>query len=92
MTTASMTPWLGQWATDAVEIRFVPLTDNSVDEMLRDARVAALTGRTAALGRHGQWPVWAVLAWVCGTEWAECCDRSNGCNEPSLTDAARLTN
>jgi len=39
---------------------FVPLTDDSVDEMLRNARVAASTDRTAALGRHGQWPVWAV--------------------------------
>jgi hypothetical protein len=29
------------------------------DKMLRHARKAASTGRTAALGRHGQWPQWA---------------------------------
>jgi len=29
--------------------------------MLRDARMAASTGRTAALGRHVQWPQRAVL-------------------------------
>ncbi|VVS96051.1 conserved hypothetical protein [Roseovarius sp. EC-HK134] len=31
------------------------LTDDSVDEMLRDVRVAASTGRTTALERHGKW-------------------------------------
>jgi hypothetical protein len=28
--------------------------------MLRVAQMAASTSRTAALGRHGQWPQWAI--------------------------------
>jgi hypothetical protein len=38
-----------------VNSRFVPLTDVLADKMVQNARTAAMTGRTAALGRHGQW-------------------------------------
>lgn len=49
----------GHWR-DFNEGRHCPQTDVSADNMLQDARMTGSTGRTAALGRHDQWQVWAV--------------------------------
>jgi len=36
--------------------------------------------------------VWAVLSRGCRLQWAWCCDRSSGRNEPRVADAAFGTN
>jgi len=40
------------------------------------------TGRTAAFGGHGQWPVWAVHVGRGEIVWQDRCDAANGSKEP----------
>jgi quercetin dioxygenase-like cupin family protein len=68
-----------------------PHTDDQADKMLRDARMAAMTGRTAACWAGGESPQRAVH--VCRGEivWQDRCDAANGSKEPKLlSDLQRL--
>ena len=68
------------------------LCEFSHHSISRLQRKPGLAGRTAACQLSGEGPVWAVLGGDGAPQMRKCCDRSNGNEEPKMTDAANCTN
>jgi hypothetical protein len=65
-----------------------PHTDDQADKMLRDTRMAAMTGRTAACWAGGESPQRAIHVGRGEIVWQDRCDAANGSKEPIPTIVA----